>query len=419
MDINTKIEVTPPVIRGKPRTVYAVDGLSAYQIAVKHGFEGTEEEWLNTIVRGDPGYTPVKGIDYFDGEDGEDGYTPVKGVDYFDGKDGNTPYIKDGNWWIGETDTGVKAEGKDGTNGENGGTFYNDAILFEEADPTLGKNYPIRPEQHPFIEFSNYKVGSIYSRQWNNGTTRKGTALLKYEGTENGYYSFTLISLIYDGNVVYGEGSGMTDDQVALLTKLSKWYDEEHYVAMTGTFSMSPGTTTYEMGSAQSVTFSWSFSKLPTEVKFNGATQNAAQAGSSRLTVTSQSHTTIKYALYGKYVEGETVSKELSINFRNKYYYGCEAIPTTIDSAFIKGLDKSGWASAKTISFTPDCTSGTYVWYAYPKRLGAATMWMGGFQGGFEEPVTVSVKNNSGYTEDYYVYRSTNSGIGDLSIQAK
>lgn len=29
-------------------------------------------------------------------------------------ENGKTPYIKDGNWWIGETDTGVKAEGKDG-----------------------------------------------------------------------------------------------------------------------------------------------------------------------------------------------------------------------------------------------------------------------------------------------------------------
>lgn len=58
------------------------------------------------------GYTPVKGVDYFDGndavvdysiinsyidakiealpkpQDGKDGYTPVKGVDYFDGENG-------------------------------------------------------------------------------------------------------------------------------------------------------------------------------------------------------------------------------------------------------------------------------------------------------------------------------------------
>ena len=41
--------------------------------------------------KGADGYTPVKGVDYFDGVDGTDGYTPVKGKDYFDGKDGYTP----------------------------------------------------------------------------------------------------------------------------------------------------------------------------------------------------------------------------------------------------------------------------------------------------------------------------------------
>ena len=43
-------------------------------------------------TNGKDGYTPVKGVDYFDGEDGkngtdgkdgQDGYTPVKGTDYF------------------------------------------------------------------------------------------------------------------------------------------------------------------------------------------------------------------------------------------------------------------------------------------------------------------------------------------------
>lgn len=57
-------------------------------------------------LKGKDGYTPVKNIDYFDGEPGkpgptgppgppgksikgEDGYTPIKGIDYFDGKDGS------------------------------------------------------------------------------------------------------------------------------------------------------------------------------------------------------------------------------------------------------------------------------------------------------------------------------------------
>lgn len=40
-------------------------------------------------AKGTDGYTPVKGVDYFDGapgkdgQDGQDGYTPIKGTDYF------------------------------------------------------------------------------------------------------------------------------------------------------------------------------------------------------------------------------------------------------------------------------------------------------------------------------------------------
>ena len=40
---------------------------SAYQIAVKHGFQGTEEEWLASLH----------------GRDGKDGISPVKGADYW------------------------------------------------------------------------------------------------------------------------------------------------------------------------------------------------------------------------------------------------------------------------------------------------------------------------------------------------
>jgi hypothetical protein len=74
--------------------VPAIVGRSAYQTAVKNGFDGTEEEWLATL-KGEPGYTPQKGIDYFDG------YTPQKGLDYFDGKDGldgHTPQ-KGADYW--------------------------------------------------------------------------------------------------------------------------------------------------------------------------------------------------------------------------------------------------------------------------------------------------------------------------------
>lgn len=66
----------------KVQTTGGRNGMSAYEIAVKNGFEGTEQEWLASL-RGEDGYTPVKGKDYFDGQPGKDGYTPIRGTDYW------------------------------------------------------------------------------------------------------------------------------------------------------------------------------------------------------------------------------------------------------------------------------------------------------------------------------------------------
>jgi hypothetical protein len=227
---------------------------------------------------------------------------------------------------------------------------------------------------------------------------------------------------IGDGKTVVSDLPFYTADTTDVDDKLQTlwdWYQDETYEVMTGTLSMSPDIATYEIGSSNNVTFSWEFSKLPTEITFDGEAQIAATSGSVAKTVTSNSHATKTYSLYGKYVEGETVNVSKSISFRNKYYYGYKADPSNVDSDFIKGLGNSNWASAKTISFTPNCTSGNYVWYAYPKRFNTSQMWLGGFQGGFEEPLTVPVTNNSGFTEDYYVYRSVNTGIGSLKVEAK
>ena len=69
--------------------------------------------WLNLYD-----LTALKGAD---GQNGKDGINGQDGKDGAGGKDGNTPFIgENGNWWIGEIDTGVKAAGIDGTDGEKG-----------------------------------------------------------------------------------------------------------------------------------------------------------------------------------------------------------------------------------------------------------------------------------------------------------
>lgn len=50
---------------------------------------------------------------------GAPGKAPEKGVDYFDGQDGITPHIgANGNWYLGDTDTGVRAAGSKGDTGK-------------------------------------------------------------------------------------------------------------------------------------------------------------------------------------------------------------------------------------------------------------------------------------------------------------
>ena len=104
-----------------------------------------DTDWIDLIaiadLKGSDGYTPVKGVDYFDGRGivsldlintvgktktyrllyTDSTYVDINIIDGNDGVDGSTPYIGlNGNWYIGETDTGVKAEGSDGTNGTDG-----------------------------------------------------------------------------------------------------------------------------------------------------------------------------------------------------------------------------------------------------------------------------------------------------------
>lgn len=63
-------------VKGRINTI-KIYSESAYEIAVRNGFKGTEKEWLESLkgedgtlgARGEPGYTPKKGIDYYTEEE--------------------------------------------------------------------------------------------------------------------------------------------------------------------------------------------------------------------------------------------------------------------------------------------------------------------------------------------------------------
>ena len=104
----------------------------------------------------------------------------------------------------------------------------------------------------------------------------------------------------------------------------------------------------------------------------------------------------------------------------NYLYYGITTDASGYDEADIEGLANSTITNDNTqVWSSVTAGGGEYLLFAFPKRLGLVTFWVGGFEGGFESPEEVSVTNANGWTEDYYAWRSTNSGLGETVVETK
>ena len=73
-----------------------------------------KDGWGNSVLN-------LKGLKGDKGDNGTNGQDGQNGQPGRDGQNGEIPRIDDnGNWWVGNTDLGVKAQGNPGTNGQNG-----------------------------------------------------------------------------------------------------------------------------------------------------------------------------------------------------------------------------------------------------------------------------------------------------------
>lgn len=197
---------------------------------------------------------------------------------------------------------------------------------------------------------------------------------------------------------------------------------EVHYIPLTiDAFSLSPSSA--EKGSTVSeIHFYYALSKVPDTLQIDDISitpQDAAIYVLSNLSLTQDKTYTLK-ATDEKNPGGLT--KTAKISFYNRICWGAAAAPGTVDSAFLLGLSSAVLSGTKGRTINKDgasdvnAGSGQYIWYAVPKRLGGCSFKVGGFSGGFEAAQTVSVTNASGFTEDYYVYRSTNAALGHPEI---
>lgn len=178
--------------------------------------------------------------------------------------------------------------------------------------------------------------------------------------------------------------------------------------------SFTNNKSTQEIGSSvTAVTLTWAFNKTPVRVTLDGEERAVNSTGESLTGLSITANKTWK--LQATDERNYTATRTTSISFLNGVYYGVATAPKTYDSEFVKGLTKT-LRSSKLTSFTVTAGEGQYIYYCIPTRFGTASFKVGGFDGGIALVDTISFTNASGYTEDYYIYRSDYPNLGGSTV---
>lgn len=173
-----------------------------------------------------------------------------------------------------------------------------------------------------------------------------------------------------------------------------------------------------ELGSTvTNPTLSWTLNKMPTTVSVNGEAVEAAISGSKPITDTVTSSKV--YTMSATDEKAAMATGSATITFLNGVYYGVATEPSIYDSTFIRSLANKKLSGTVVSSISVTAGAGQYIYYCVPARFGACEFTVGGFTGGFSRIATIAFTNASGYTENYYIYRSDNANLGSTVVTVK
>lgn len=97
-----------------------------------------------------------------------------------------------------------------------------------------------------------------------------------------------------------------------------------------------------------------------------------------------------------------------------RFYFGA-LVPATYDTAFIATLSNALSAST-SLAFDSNSTAGHYVYFAQPEALGAPTLSVNGWDGGFQK---VASNVNDANSVPCGIYRSDFSGLGSVRVRSR
>lgn len=367
------------------------NGLSAYEVAVKNGFQGTEQEWLESLkYQSSPEFNQLAEQVRSDAQKTSQNKKDVESlVASF-----NTNYDTK----LKEFNDNAKSKNEEfNTNAQQANTIIDNKVTEATKQAQKAKDEADRAEQATDGKLDK-NLGADNANKL-LGTDNEGNIVVKDEIKQTA------------ANVSYGDNSNV---EVA-LDDINKKLGDLMYTPISIT-SFTNNKNTQEMGSTiTDVTLNWNYNKTPKTLMLDSEPLNVSL---KTKTLTGQSIKANKTFILKATDERDAVAtKTTAITFLNGVYYGIgdDLQIGGITNQFILGLTKT-LQSSKAKTFTVNAGAGKHIYYIIPTRYGTPIFKVGGFEGGFEKLGTVNFTNSSSYAENYDVYKSSNAGLGNTTV---
>lgn len=215
------------------------------------------------------------------------------------------------------------------------------------------------------------------------------------------------------------EGKGLSAND--FTDEYKQKIDDLSYVKI-AVNSMSATNSSNEIGSkVTDTTVTWSLNKEPKsqKIKFSSEAEETLGTNIRSKAYTGKSVTSnavIKLTVTDE--RDAEVSKQVTIQFQPKVYYGVSEDPNALDSEAVNALT-GVLASSKARTFSANAGAGEYIVYIIPSSFGTPTFNVGGFDGGFKKTKTMEHTNASGYKQNYDIWQSVQPALGQTSVTVK
>lgn len=175
-----------------------------------------------------------------------------------------------------------------------------------------------------------------------------------------------------------------------------------------------------EVGSSiSSITFNWTYNKDVVSQSLTDNTLADETARTATYTPTTAISANKTFTLTAS--DGtKSVSKSVSVYFRNKIYWGAAATVDIYNSAFILALSNSNFATSYKGSYTMTIGAGQYGFITFPSSFGTLSkVKIGGFDTELESIGDISFTNSSGGVVTYSIYKTTQANLGTITMVAE